>query len=304
MASSRIDLPLTGRPLPERLLTNRQTDRHPGGASINCPEGLRCQTAAPDFAQLLPVADPRTDMDEPLWILKRSPLFERLNREQLTRLERCARMRRFARNDTVYLPSDPADGVFLLAEGRIQLSHQTADGKQTVLGFIETGELFGELSLIDDCPRTERATALLSSLIIWLPVGELQQVMEESASMAFAVTRLIGLRRQRLERRLKGLMFLSARERLWELMDDLMRQYGTPDAEGLRLRLPLSHQDLAHLIGSTRETVTTILGELQTAGLIEIGRRKLRIINLTRWNVWRSSTTHGEHHPVALGDLP
>jgi CRP/FNR family cyclic AMP-dependent transcriptional regulator len=221
-------------------------------------------------------------MEERLWILKRCPLFETLDAVQLGLLERRAKMRTFAKKNLVYLPSDSADGVFLLAEGRVQLSSYTADGKQTVLGFIEPGELFGELALIHTGVREEHAEAVAKSLVIWIPADDMQQVMEHSAALAFGLTRLIGFRRRRIERRLKSLMFRSTRDRILHLLCELAEQYGRREPLGVLIALPLTHQDLANLIGSTRETVTTLLGELQLEGLIEVGRKRFLIKNPLR----------------------
>lgn len=221
-------------------------------------------------------------MEERLWILKRCRLFESLTEAQMRILERRARMRTFARKNLVYLPSDSADGVFLLADGRIQLSSYTHDGKQAIIGFIEPGELFGELALIYAGVREEHAEAVAKSLVIWIPTSDLQSVMEQSSALAFGVTRLIGFRRRRIERRLKSLMFRSSRDRVLRLLCELAEQYGKPDPAGMLIALPLSHQDMANLIGSTRETVTTLLGELQLEGLIDVGRKRIFVKNPLR----------------------
>lgn len=186
------------------------------------------------------------------------------------------------RKNLVYLPSDSADGVFLLADGRIQLSSYTHDGKQAIIGFIEPGELFGELALIHAGVREEHAEAVAKSLVIWIPTSDLQSVMEQSSALAFGVTRLIGFRRRRIERRLKSLMFRSSRDRVLRLLCELAEQYGKPDPAGMLIALPLSHQDMANLIGSTRETVTTLLGELQLEGLIDVGRKRIFVKNPLR----------------------
>lgn len=82
-------------------------------------------------------------MGEHHWHIKNCRLFERLSADQLSRLEKRARMRRFAKGVPVYLPSDTASSVFLLAEGRVKLCSVTPDGKQAILAFIEPGELSG-----------------------------------------------------------------------------------------------------------------------------------------------------------------
>lgn len=99
--------------------------------------------------------------------------------------------------------------------------------------------------------------------------------MEEHAGVALGVTRLMGLRRRRIERRLKSLLFRSNRERLVHLLMELAEKYGQRSADGVTLGIKLSHQELASIIGSTRETVTVVLGELQNEGSLIIKRRQI-----------------------------
>ncbi len=221
-------------------------------------------------------------MAEQIWYIKNCQLFERLAAEQLARLEKRARVRRFARGGTVYLPSDCGDAVFLLAEGRVKLSSLTPDGKQAILAFIEPGEIFGELSLLAQAEREEHAEAMVASTVVLLPVDAFTELMNESPQLALGITKLVGLRRQRIERRLKSLLFRSNRDRLVQLLLDLAGQYGKSTDDGIHLGIPLSHQDLASVIGATRETVTNLLGELQLERLIKIARQRILVRDMTR----------------------
>jgi CRP/FNR family transcriptional regulator, cyclic AMP receptor protein len=221
-------------------------------------------------------------MSERLWYLKRCDLFQRLGQEQLTALETRCRVRKFPRAAPVYLPSDQADGVLLLAEGRVKIGSITQDGKQAILAFIEPGELFGELSLLGSEVREEYAETVEKSTVILIPGEVMRQLLAENPEVSLGVTKLIGLRRQRIERRLKYLLFRSNRERLIHLLLELAEQYGQSVPGGVQLRIKLSHQDLANIIGSTRETVTVVLGELQSEGRLQLGRRKIVLSDIVR----------------------
>lgn len=216
------------------------------------------------------------------WYIKRCRLFERLTPEQLAQLERQSRQKTFARGNSVYLPSDSAAGVLLVAEGRIRLSSLTPDGKQAILAFVEPGEVFGELALLDAGAREEYAEAVAASTVILLPGDLLQQFLMESPHFSLGITRLIGLRRRRVERRLKSLLFRSTRERLGSLLLELVEQYGRPVPEGILIDLKLSHQDLASIIGATRESVTLLLGELQSEGLVVVSRQRVVVCSPAR----------------------
>lgn len=214
-------------------------------------------------------------MDDKFWYLKSCDLFAQLTPEQVERLESRARLRKFARGSLIYLPTDRGDSVFLLTSGRVKIYHITSEGKQALLAIIDPGELFGELAMLDAGQREEFAETMEASTVVLIPGDEIRRLMEESPQLSMGVTKLMGLRRRRVERRLKSLLFRSNRERLIHLLLELVEKYAQPCPEGLKIGIKLSHQDLASIIGSTRETVTVVLGELQTEGSLIIKRRQI-----------------------------
>ncbi len=221
-------------------------------------------------------------MAQQFWHIRNCSLFQRLTAGQLQLLERRARVRQFAKGSAVYLPTDPSSGAFLLAEGRIRIGNSTADGKQIILALVEPGELFGELALVQDGTREERAEAAMNSVVVVLPADELLQLMEATPALAIGVTRLIGIRRRRIERRLKSLLFRSNRDRLAHLLMELAESYGRRIEDGVLLDIRLSHQDLSSIIGATRESVTTVLGEMKEQRLLLISRQRIVIRDLQR----------------------
>jgi CRP-like cAMP-binding protein len=221
-------------------------------------------------------------MHEKYWLLKKCSLLEQLSTAELSRLESRCRIRNFPRRSPIYLPSEDASAVLLLASGRVKICSFTSDGRQGILAFIEPGELFGEHALIGAAHREDFAEALEPSTVVLIPGNEIFRLMELHAEVSLGVTKLIGLRRRRIERRLKYLLYRSNRERLVHLLLELAEQYGRRAPSGVALDIRLSHQDLASVIGSTRETVTVALGELQAEGLLKLARRRIVISNLAR----------------------
>jgi len=213
-------------------------------------------------------------MDDKFWYLKSCDLFERLDKEQVSRLESRSTSRIFQRNSLVYVPTDENDSVLLLVSGRVKIYHVTGDGKQALLTIIDPGELFGELAVFSEGRRDEFAETMEASTIVHIPGNEVQRLMSEHPTVSLEMTRLMGLRRKGYERRLKSLLFRSNREKLVHLLLELVEKYGQQTPDGVLIGLKLSHQDLASIIGSTRETVTVVLGELEVEGrLIKNGRR-------------------------------
>ena len=221
-------------------------------------------------------------MEGKLWYLKRCDLFEQLTPEQVHRLESRALMRKFKRHATVYAPSEPGLSVLVLATGRVKIKHLTPDGKETILAFIEEGEIFGELALLGDNLRGEHAEAVEDSQILLIPQEDLLWLMEQRSDLALSITKLVGLRRRRIENRLRNVLFLSSRERMVHMLLELIDSYGDRQGNVCTIRLPLTHQDLASLIGVTRETVTVVLGQLQYDRLIKVQRRHITVLDCER----------------------
>jgi CRP/FNR family cyclic AMP-dependent transcriptional regulator len=224
-------------------------------------------------------------MDEKFWYLKNCSLFECLSDEHVRRLEGRAKARTFKRGALVYVPSDQGDCVLLLASGRVKIFHNTQDGKQAVLALIDPGELFGELAIatIEEGQREEHAETMEASTVVLIPADDIKRLAAEHPGLSVGITKLMGLSRRRVERRLKSLLFCSNRERLVHLLFDLAEKYGRYTKEGgISLGIHLSHQELASIIGSTRETVTLVLGELQAEGSISISRREILLNQVGR----------------------
>lgn len=216
------------------------------------------------------------------WYLKQCRLLERLPVADLQILESTCSSRRFAAKEVIYLPADKADAVLAVISGRVKLCQVTRDGRESILAFIEAGEIFGELCLIDSSDREELAIAATASVIVLIPRDKLQSMMNQHAELAQGVTKLLGMRRLRIERRLRALLFRPIRERLLQLLVELAGDHGVKTPRGVEIRVKLSHQDLASIIGSSRESVTNTLGELQGEGLLVLGRQSVTICSLER----------------------
>lgn len=216
-------------------------------------------------------------MDDKYWFLKQCGLFERLAPDQIERIEKRSRTRKFVRGSVIYVPSDEGDSVLLLTAGRVKIHHLTPDGKEALLALIDPGELFGELAILDGGRREEFAEAMETSQVVAIPSEVIQKLMETHSEVSLGVTKLLGLRRRRLERRLKSLLFRSNRERLVHLLVELLEKYGQPEPDGTLIGIRLSHQELANIIGSTRETVTVLLGELSFDRLLTVKKRKIYV---------------------------
>src|SRR5262249_31111860 len=119
-------------------------------------------------------------------------------------------------------------------------------------------------------------------LVRAIPREALLWLMDQRPNVTLHVTKLVGLRRRRIENRLRNILFRSTRERVVALLVELVESYGRQVGSGWQIRLPLSHQEVASLIGVTRETVTLTLRQLQLERLIQVRRRQLTVLDRPR----------------------
>lgn len=217
-----------------------------------------------------------------IWYLKSCELFERLSATESERLNHRALVRRFKKKTLIYAPAEAGQTVLILATGRVKVYDLTSEGRETILAFVESGELFGELSALDGQPRREFAEAVTDCEILAIPGADFMTLLESRADLALSVTKLVGLRRRRIETRLRNILFLPSRPRLIRLLIELVESYGEQKDNRHTIRFPLSHRDFAGLIGVSRETVTLTLGQLQAEGLIAVQRRRLTVLDLDR----------------------
>ncbi|HYT92720.1 MAG TPA: Crp/Fnr family transcriptional regulator [Gemmataceae bacterium] len=221
-------------------------------------------------------------MSEKIWFLKRCDLFEGLAPAERERLEGHALLRNFKRGEIIYSPTESGQTVLVLARGRVKIKALGQDGKESILAFIDEGELFGELALLDSEPRNDFAEAVEASVVVAVPCEDMLWLIGRRPDIALYVTKLIGLRRRRIENRLRNILFRSTRERVVALLLELLESHGQAAGPHWEIRLKLSHQELANLIGATRETVTLTLGRLQAERFIRVRRRQIVILDRNR----------------------
>jgi CRP/FNR family transcriptional regulator, cyclic AMP receptor protein len=235
-----------------------------------------------DSVEFDPLLSPRTKPMQSVWYFHHSSLFNCLSLLELAELEKGSLKRDFKRGAAIYLPQELARHAFLLAKGRVRIGTVSGDGKQIVLALIEQGQLFGELAILDADVRQDRAEAMTPCTVVAIPAANLMGLMEKNAKLSIGITKLIGLRRKRIEQRISNLLFRSNRERLGHLLLELADQFGSEIGDAVEIDLRLSHQELASIIGVTRESITITLGQFRNEGLVDEGRKRHIIIQRER----------------------
>lgn len=204
-----------------------------------------------------------------LWHLKRFDLLGALTSKQLEELNGLVKEATYEEGESIYLPGDPSHAVYFLKQGRVKVSYLDESGKRLTLAICGRGEPFGEMALVGEERRGLEASALEDVWLCWIAKDDLLRFASKVPQLSLRVAKLIGWRRHKIENRLEDLLFKDVPTRLARMLWKLGTNYGEETKEGVRIRLRLTHQNLAELIGATRETTTTVLNHFQEKGLIE-----------------------------------
>jgi CRP-like cAMP-binding protein len=189
----------------------------------------------------------------------------------------------YKKNAFIYFPQESATSIYMIADGRVKIGHYLADGKDVFKSILTTGEIFGELALAGEEKRSDFAQAMDENTSICpLNIEELKSLMFQDKELSFKILKLVGLRLMKLERKLESLVFKDARTRVIEFLKDTAADKGKKVGYETMIATRLTHQDIASLTGTSRQTVTTIFNELKDQNLITFDRRRILIRDIDR----------------------
>jgi CRP-like cAMP-binding protein len=184
---------------------------------------------------------------------------------------------RKARGEFIYMPGDRSEVVYILRQGRVKLSVLSESGKEVAIDIIQPGEIFGEFALVDEAPRSNMAQAL-DDVVMWVfSRRDFTHLLTSQSKLALSYIRLVGDRRRRMEKKLSDITSKAVSARVCELLHELSTSAAEIEPAAADYLVPLTHHDVASLIGAARQTTTTILNDLERRGIIELGRGWVRV---------------------------
>ena len=204
--------------------------------------------------------------------LKRVPLFSDLSEAELARFAEVAREREYPKNSVILFEDDPGDALYIVSGGQVKVVLIGEDGREVILSVLSDGDFFGEMSLIDDEPRSAHVIAMRDSRLLVLRRDDFQQQIQQHPSIALKVLKVMVQRLRRADAKIGGLVLLDVNGRVARLLLDLADEGGGP-----RITRRLTHHTIAQMIGSSRETVSRAMRELTDRGLIDVTRREITI---------------------------
>lgn len=211
------------------------------------------------------------------------PLFQGLDAQHLDFLVRSGQLKTLKRHATVYLPDEDSNEVFFLLKGEVKIASFSDEGREVIKSLIHPESIFGELGLVGERKRQNVAKALKTDvLLLVFPLSALQELMRKSHVFGERIMTFFGERVIRAEEKLESLIFKDARTRIIDFIRRAVRERGRAVGFEMLLRHSLTHQDIANITCTSRQTVTLVLNELRKSNLIYFNRGKILVRDMAK----------------------
>jgi CRP-like cAMP-binding protein len=209
--------------------------------------------------------------------LRSITLFKQLTDEEVAHVSEAARERLYPKGSVILFEDDPGDALYVVLTGEVKVVLIGEDGREVILSILRTGDFFGEMSLIDDQPRSAHVIATEDSNLFVLRRDEFRDCLEQTPRIAVGLLQALSRRLRRADDKIGGLVLLDVTGRVSRVLLELADEH-----DGEHVPRKITHHMIAQMIGSSRETVSRTIRELGDQGLIKVSRKDIEILDRPR----------------------
>ena len=222
-------------------------------------------------------------MDAKIAYLRQIPIFQNLSRveeESLASMMEPLQKRRYT---VIFRPGEKSDRLFFLVKGVVKISTHSSDGREVIKSILHPNALFGERGLIGEFERQDFAHALKEEVQLYsILIEDFKGLMQRNFNLCTNVMQLFGNQLIQAENRLESLLFKDARTRIIEFIKESVAGQGRQVGLEMLLKHSLTHQDIANITCTSRQTVTLVLNDLKKSDLIYFNRGKILVRDVSR----------------------
>lgn len=212
-----------------------------------------------------------------LWYLARISIFDTLPQKDLMEIDRMTPMQHLPRNTMVQTPDLHREGLFIVKEGKLRMYKINDEGKQFTAGILGAGNMFGETDSFSFGTKGIYIETMEETLLCSMMKEEFETFLNNRPQLAMKLLKELSDRLKERDEMLEKLALGDIRERVLHLLVKLSERFGVEDGNLLRIDLALTHQEVANMIGATRETVTVALNGLAKDGVVQTGRKSILV---------------------------
>ena len=215
-------------------------------------------------------------------VIRRAPLFTALDDAAAATLRESMTQVKVSKGQILFKEGDACDRLFVVVEGKLKLGTSSGDGRENLLSILGPGDMFGELSLFDPGPRTATATAVTDSRVLALANDQVIGWVTAHPQVSLQLLKRLARRLRRTNEVLADLVFADVPGRVAKAIMDLGERFGTKKDDGLHVNHELTQEELAQLVGASRETVNKALADFAGRGWVRLEPRAVVVLDYER----------------------
>lgn len=215
------------------------------------------------------------DAMDKMQALRKVPLFASLSDDKLEMIAALTAKKNYTKENVIFFEEDEGDSFFIINEGHVKVAKFSDEGKEFILSMLGPGDFFGDMSLLDSEPRSATVIALENTQVTIIRRSDFHAALREYPSIAIELLSEISKRLREANRKIGNLALLDVYGRLARTLIDFARSEGMTRNDGrISFKRP-THQAIANMIGTSRETVTRTLGDLHRRGYLELSGKEI-----------------------------
>jgi len=218
--------------------------------------------------------------------LRQTPIFSGLSDAELEELVPLVIKRKLKDDTVIFHEGDPASAFYLVKQGRVKIYKVSADGREQVLSILGDGQIFGDVPVFDGGPYPATAATMVETEIYQVRRDEFEEFVRRHPEVALKLLRALGQRLRQAMALVRDLSFKQVPHRLAGLLVKLARDNGREVVDGILIDMKLSRQDIAEIVGTSRETVTREIKKMENAGMLKLDGRKIIVTDEEKLTSW------------------
>ena len=215
-------------------------------------------------------------------VIRSAPLFSALSDEEAASLRASMTLVKVTKGHTLFKEGEGGDRLFVVLDGKLKLGKSSPDGRENLQEILGPGEMFGELSLFDPGPRTATATAITDAKLLMLPHEKVLDLITSQPAVSLELLRRLAQRLRDSRGEQSDLVFVDVPGRVAKAIIDLGERFGEQKEDGLHVKHDLTQEELAQLVGASRETVNKALADFAARGWVALEPRAVLVKDYER----------------------
>jgi CRP/FNR family transcriptional regulator, cyclic AMP receptor protein len=218
--------------------------------------------------------------------IKQIPLFENLDSEEIVSIVNIAKERHYKKNSIIISEGNHGDSLFIVKSGKVKIYKTDISGREIILDIKSEGKMFGEVTLFNDIAYPATVKTIEDSEIFIIDSSDLERLIEKNPQLSLGIIKVLTKRLLKAQKKLKELVMDDVYMRTARELLNLAEKYGKESGDETELQLNLTREEIANIVGTTRETVSRVLSKFSKEGAISINGRKISIVDLKKLKGW------------------